>query len=59
MVTFKNLVRVATGNQTHYGELIGIADKKYIVQRLNGTPFDELIPTNEIRQFERVSFPGT
>lgn len=56
MATFKNLVRVATGNQDHYGELLGIANKKYSVRRFNGNPFDGLISTNEVQEFESVSF---
>ena len=56
MATFKNLVRVAAGNQDHYGELLGNANEKYSVQRFNGNPFDGLIPTNEVQEFESVRF---
>lgn len=55
MATFKNLVRVAIGQQAHYGELVGIANKKYTVQQLRGTPFDGLVPTNDVHEFESVS----
>lgn len=55
-MTFKNLVRVATGNQDHYGELLGIANEKYSVRRLNGNPFDGLISTSEVQEFESVRF---
>lgn len=54
MTTFKNLVRVATGNQAHYGELLGIANNKYNVQRLNGNPFDGFVSTNNFQEFESV-----
>ncbi|GKZ64428.1 hypothetical protein AnigIFM50267_003897 [Aspergillus niger] len=46
MATFKQLVRFAVGDQTHYGELINTDGNKYTVQQFDGTPFDKLLLTD-------------
>lgn len=47
MATFKQLVRFAVGDQTHYGELINTDGNKYTVQQFDGTPFDKLLLTDK------------
>ena len=48
MATFKQLVRFAVGDQTHYGELINTDGNNYTVQQFDGTPFDKLLSTDKI-----------
>ncbi|KAJ5814579.1 hypothetical protein N7474_006356 [Penicillium riverlandense] len=57
MATFKNLVRFSTGSQAHYGDLVAVADNKYTVRKLKGTPFTALEQTEEIIQVDRLETP--
>lgn len=54
MAGFKRLVRFTTGAQTHYGDLVSVADNKYSVRRLEGSPFSDLKATEEIHNVESV-----
>ncbi|KAL3442485.1 fumarylacetoacetate hydrolase family protein [Aspergillus insuetus] len=45
MSQFKKLVRFEADGAAHYGELLEARDSEYLVQRLEGSPFEELIAT--------------
>ncbi|KAE8423592.1 hypothetical protein BDV36DRAFT_306107 [Aspergillus pseudocaelatus] len=47
MAGFKRLTRFHTNGRAYYGELLETKDDKYVVQRLDGSPFDKLVPTEE------------
>lgn len=55
MAAFKQLVRFLQNGKTYYGDLVDSSNGKFTVQRLDGNPFDKLIPTNEHYTVDSVS----
>jgi hypothetical protein len=46
MSQFKKLVRFEADGAAHYGELLEARDNEYFVQGLEGSPFEQLVPTD-------------
>ncbi|KAJ5083005.1 fumarylacetoacetate hydrolase family protein [Penicillium argentinense] len=57
MTAFKRLVRFVSGSQVHYGDLLRVADNRYTVRRLEGTPFTSLKTTDDTLQVDSLECP--
>lgn len=54
MAAFKHLVRFSRGGDTYYGDLVDFKNGVYTVKRLRGNDRENLEPTNEVIETEKV-----